>query len=113
MNKKRRPDAARGLAIREPVRYFAALMESRLRERDSDRGKRGWIGCDRDWLLCRVFFELGEVMYAVARRNVGEGQAEDLAEECADAANFLMMIADQHRPRNYAVSRARRKGGSK
>lgn len=83
--------------VREPVMDFAALMESRLRRHDADRGKRGWLGSDTDWLLSRVFSEAGELMYAKARLLSG-GSMEDVRAECADAANFLMMIADQHRP---------------
>lgn len=102
---KRARDPARA---REPVRWFSALMEERLRRHDADRGKRGWIGADRDWLLSRATAELAELQYAISMLGVS-GSLEDVASEAADAANFLMMIADQTRPMNSRSRGGRRK----
>lgn len=70
--------------VRPEVQAFARAMEEQLRAHD-DKG--GWKNCGSNWLWARVQDEMLEV--DAARRGHG-----DLLHECADAANFLMMLCD-------------------
>lgn len=72
--------------VREPVVKFAEQMEERLRENE---GKGGWERADLWWLFRRVLDEICEVAEALSRSDL-----KRVGHECADAANFLMMIFD-------------------
>lgn len=74
---------------REPVIWFADKMESRLQANDH-KGKLGWRECDMDYLQVKLLEELSEAMMAIRSR---EGH-DDPVDELADAANILMMMAD-------------------
>ncbi|RKN86767.1 hypothetical protein [Paenibacillus ginsengarvi] len=77
---------------REPVRWFAGLMESRLLENDY---KGGWgpENCSMDFL--------SEQMDRKCRRYVGLNGSGDTPEgfinTLADIANYAMMLADRMR----------------
>lgn len=70
------------------VRRFGRLMLARLIE---NRKKGGWTDCNRAWLFRRVLEECGELAEELGMRGPDEHDAR--ARECADAANFLMMLA--------------------
>lgn len=77
---------------------FADLMEAKLRENDH---KGGWIGCDGTWLFTRLQEEVREVAELPIERIQFRWQNGDpdvnrqrLARECADVANFAMMLVD-------------------
>jgi NTP pyrophosphatase (non-canonical NTP hydrolase) len=72
--------------LRPSVRWFAERMERELR---ANAYKGGWAGCDAPWLLKRLREETRELAEAIRG-----GDAEDIAAEAADVANFAMMIAD-------------------
>ena len=76
--------------LRPEVLAFAHVMESRLRANDH---KRGWKHEDPIWLRRRVNDELWE-MDAELWRTGALPDRERIVEEAADAANFLMMVAD-------------------
>lgn len=71
---------------RPAVLQFANTMERKLREHDD---RPGWESEPLDYLWDRLLEELFEVKQAMAKK---DGDA--VHDECADAANFLMMIAD-------------------
>ena len=73
--------------IREEVVKFALLMEKKLKENDS---KGGWSKCEYDYLLQRIDEEVVELKHSI-RVN---GSDRKIGRECADVANFAMMIAD-------------------
>lgn len=75
--------------MREDVKWFAEQMESKLQENDH---KGGWEECDPFWLLDRLKEEIFELKLSMARQ-----ENEDVIKECADVANFAMMIADKAR----------------
>jgi len=80
------------IAVREPVRWFAGMMEKKLREHDSARGPVGWrTDCDDGFLLSRIYEEWRELVSTTGRSGTNYITAID---ECADVANFAMMIAD-------------------
>lgn len=84
------------MKLRGCVRWFADVMEKKLREND-DKG--GWDGCGPQFLLGRLMDERDELLIAIE----GLGSAPDeervayiekAISEAADVANFAMMIAD-------------------
>lgn len=85
---------------RKAVVDFADDMERKLKIYES---KGGWEGCDYFWLRDRILMELAEVtqeLYKLCNAEGGLGKTRclsDLIDECADVANFAMMIADNAR----------------
>lgn len=69
---------------RPEVEWFAEKMEERLSDNDH---KAGWENCSFTELLFRLKDEVGEVEYALINR-------DNIVYECADVANFAMMIAE-------------------
>lgn len=78
------------LAARPEVRAFALAMEAKLRENDH---RPGWKGDDPARLLERLREEADEVGELLAF-NAYRLAPRDMLDECADVANFAMMIAD-------------------
>lgn len=72
--------------MRESIRWFAERMEEKLACYDE---RDGWSECELDWLQARVSMELEELAEALRDEKYDEAVLE-----AADAANFLMMIAD-------------------
>jgi len=69
------------------VGRFADRMREKLRENEH---KPHWADCSPTWLLDRLFDEANEL-----RDELRDSQdAGAVARECADVANFAMMIAD-------------------
>lgn len=79
---------------RKSVRDFAREMEDRLRDHDADRGEHGWDCESFTWLMDRVLDEIAELDDAIE-----EDDHKRVIEEATDAANFLMMIADNCKDR--------------
>jgi len=77
--------------LRPSVQAFAERMEASLREHDSDRGERGWIGDSPTDLLDRLKEEVTELQEAI----LGNG---DVLKEASDVGNFAHMIFDLYRP---------------
>jgi NTP pyrophosphatase (non-canonical NTP hydrolase) len=77
--------------VRSEVAWFAEIMEQKLSENDH---KAHWSGFGYGWLLHRLRQETGELERAI---NLGKCDAEQIAREAADVANFSMMIADNAR----------------
>lgn len=77
------------LKRREPVNWFSRQMEERLRQNDH---KSGWQHDNWDALIRRLREETEELIDAC--RDMGPNS---VVRECADIANFAMMIADNAR----------------
>ena len=75
--------------LRESVSRFACVMEGVLRDNDH---KGGWDDCEPGWLLRRMGQELAELRRAYGRR----ATCEEVRKECADVANFAMMLAERY-----------------
>lgn len=80
--------------VRPAVQRFALLMERELVENDH---KGGWADDTPAELLRRLREEVAEVADRIKRRKAWdrENWPGVVASECADVANFAMMIADQ------------------
>ena len=76
---------------RKEVRQFADDMEHQLRNNDR---KTGWKHCKVSWLLSRAKDEIQEIIDALA-----DADDHGAIDECADAANFLMMASDRIKDR--------------
>lgn len=84
-------------ALRGVVREFAEAMEAKLKANDH---KGGWERMTPSWLRRRLDTELREFDRA---RKAGQPAVEVLA-EAADAANFLMMLADNYRRKHPTLA---------
>lgn len=92
-------------AVRPAVDWFAKKMETKLALNDH---KGGWKDCEVDWLIKRLQQETNELIerwntrqWSMQGRSAGENvplidvDDEAIISECADIANFAMMIADK------------------
>lgn len=71
------------------VLWFAKRMEAKLAKNRHKGDRVGWLNSDPVALLKRIQGEWKELEEAMA-----SGHAEDITNECADVANFAMMVAD-------------------
>jgi hypothetical protein len=78
---------------RKEVRWFAQFMEARLRANDH---KGGWLDCPIESLLPRIYDEYRELLNAVTGKPIHQvpDDIQAIIDECADVANFAMMVAD-------------------
>jgi len=92
--------AVLAMSLRPELASFARIMEERLRANDH---KGGWADCDNRWLTLRLVEEVGELAQKMAAWGDWYGRQEEMRQElegeCADVANFAMMIADNARNR--------------
>lgn len=72
--------------IRPQVIRMARMMEFQLRRNDH-RG--GWHNCDRVYFLEKLEINLRDL-----RLNLAAGAHEQAQRDCADLANFAMMMAE-------------------
>ena len=93
----------REVKVRPQLLWFSEIMETKLKKNDN---KGGWDNCEIDWLISRLKEEVKEIedAWLIKKndfgRSAGEGfllcpSSEDIQNECADVANFAMMIADK------------------
>lgn len=90
------------MKTRESVAWFAERMEKKLLAND---GKNGWLQCDKTYLTKRLHDELREMINRAKdigwsnfnHMPIADRDIEELVDECADIANFAMMIADKAR----------------
>jgi hypothetical protein len=80
---------------RDEVKQFACLMEQKLREHD---GIRTWKDANQGYLYQRLTDEIQELHLSLFpipfQFEYGPRQKEEILKECADVANFAMMIWD-------------------
>lgn len=80
--------------LRPALAWFAVYMERTLTRNDY---KGGWRHCQARYLFRRLREEIDEMEAAWNRMIKMKKQnrdATDVIDECADVANFAMMIAD-------------------
>jgi len=85
-------DFAKRLALRDEVLDFALVMEEKFRKHDDD----GWFmdGGDLEFFLRRLAEEIREMFDAM----VAGKPEEEVRRECADVANFALLIAYNYEP---------------
>ena len=71
------------------VSRFALAMRKEL---DDNSRKGGWSTCDVGYLRTRLHQEVAELMRAID----GKESPERILSECADVANFAMMISERY-----------------
>ena len=79
------------------VLKFAERMEAKLAANRHKGGREGWLKDDPWSLVDRILDETVEVQQCFTEWGDGRRDftdAEELANECADVANFCMMVAD-------------------
>lgn len=86
---------------RKEIEWFAQEMEGKLRENDH---KGGWEGCRFSELFPRLRDETDELLVKAhplqldtTAEKLTRADACELIRECADIANFAMMLADNIR----------------
>ena len=77
------------MSIIPQVLWFSKQMEAKL---EANRYKGGWADTSEGWLYERAVGEMRELAVALHSQN-----PELVIKECADVANFMMMIADKQR----------------
>lgn len=77
-------------ALRPSVTWFAQEMETVLQANDH---KGGWEDCTLPYLTERLIQETGELVVALME---DDPAVFDVVKECADIANFAMMIAENY-----------------
>ena len=96
------------MTIRKEVIWFSEQMEKQLKKNDH---KSGWKHCKYTYLLerlCEEYKELDDCFWMPDSRSdmmwlgddvdlKGRFTKADVIKECADVANFAMMIADRLR----------------
>lgn len=70
---------------------FALRMEKKLAKNRHKGDREGWLKMSRAQIWGRIQDETKELGDALGEGNV----PEDIANECADIANFAMMLADK------------------
>ena len=80
----------REIEVREPLAYFAYMMEKVLSANDH---KGGWESLGIPYLLARLDQERDKLLIALH----DEETAENIRHECCDIANLAMMIFDNFR----------------
>ena len=93
---------------RESVVIFATAMEEKLRR---DEVKGGWEnGVGVDYLWHRAGDEMTELYEALReyKANPTSGGRKNIMQECADVANFCMMISSLFHPVAKELKRGRR-----
>lgn len=71
------------------VLWFASQMEAKLKKNRHKGDQEGWRDCGVSYLMERLHGEFEELTRALSSTD-----KEDIIAECADVANFAMMIAD-------------------
>lgn len=75
------------VTCRNSVRWFATKMEAKLAKNDH---KGGWGSCELQYLSMRLTQERKELTEAIKSKD-----KQRIIDECADIANFALMIADK------------------
>lgn len=75
----------------EALYDFVVVMKFKLDENIA-KGKGGWEDMRSEWLYMRLQGEIGELYAELMAKKV---DPDKVARECADVANFAMMIADR------------------
>ena len=81
------------MLVRKEVKEFAEQMEQKLQANDH---KGGWRNCTVEELYARLLDEVSELQ---SELNFPEQDSDAIIAECADIANFAMMVADIARTR--------------
>lgn len=76
---------------------FAIEMQNEL---DRNNHKSGWHGLSPKWLIHRMKQEVAELEKAVKK----EKPREEIQSECADVANFAMMLSNNFMDGRYFIT---------
>lgn len=79
--------------IRTELLRFAESMEIKLKQNDF---KEAWGLCAISYLFGQLKEEVHELHVAI-----NDGDVQKIIDECVDVANYAMMIADNHSPKEH------------
>ena len=80
--------------MRESVKWFAGIMEQTLQKHDENKGSDGWLSCDVLSMFEDLKKEVDELEKLIIKYDYVKSEELLIIKECADIANFAMMIAD-------------------
>lgn len=97
-------------SVRPAVYWYCRIMESRLREKDKEKGKDGWHDGKTNYYIRKAM----ECLFFIAEsmrnkkddiQHIGIAPCSEiknkniyiLIKKCVDGSNFLMMLADNLR----------------
>jgi NTP pyrophosphatase (non-canonical NTP hydrolase) len=72
--------------VNQTVKWFAERMKNKMMQNNH---KRNWRDEPLQDLIIAISTEFGELVEALEK-----GDFEEIIDECADVANFAMMVAD-------------------
>jgi len=84
--------------IRYHIMRFSTDMEEKMRKHDHDRGESGWMNMDPKMLLEKLMDEVLELSDSMVGDNIDHNA---IISECADVANYAMMITSIMRKKTY------------
>lgn len=76
---------------KKSVEWFAEQM---LKKLNKNMDKKNWLKCSYEYLLCRLEEEVQELQELFLDDKISY-KHKKMIPECADIANFAMMIADK------------------
>ncbi len=83
------------MKVRKEVKWFSELMEEKLKKNDHKGGWRDGDSTIDGYLIYRLQDEVDELKEKLRIESWVEPDGiKKITEECADVANFAMMIAD-------------------
>lgn len=88
------------ISVRPSVYLHARKMESRLKEKDAEKGKDGWHDGKLYYYLKKVSKCLVIILKTIRGKENKEIKEKDIhlaIKKCYDGSNFLMMLADNLR----------------
>ncbi len=81
--------------MRTPLKEFAEFQEKILKEHDEIKGgRKEWCKEDKSLLFVKLIGEMSELANALAYDGNKMLFRKAVSRECADVANFAMMIYD-------------------
>ena len=80
------------MGLRNELEDFAGLQEAVLQDSDAQKGSDGWKGVSNTYLFSLLKLEIKELEDALI-----DGHPNCIRHECADIANYAMMIADNNK----------------
>jgi len=86
--------------IRFHIMQFSTEMENKMRKHDKDKGTHGWVDMNPKMLLEKLMGEVLELSDELIEYP-DTTRYSNIIDECADIANYAMMISDIARRKTH------------
>lgn len=88
--------------MREALKVFAMKMETRLAEKDDEKGSATWLEEDYKPVFVTELHDRMLEKVEQINHDISDCAVEKIEKRCIDVANYAMMISDRIRNRNNA-----------